>query len=139
MSRSFKLRAPFERSPTQSTQSALRLYELPLGTGPWPGTTISFPLRRAELPAADSASLATRDFLLTTLYISVKTLTKAVSTFVDSRADVSIKNKFSFSANSFASSVGTARRLPKSVLLPTSMMTMFLSAWPRSSSNHLAI
>ena len=33
----------------------------------------------------------------------------------------------------FASSVGTARRCFKSDLLPTSIMTMFESAWSRSS------
>ena len=39
-------------------------------------------------------------------------------------------------ANAFASSVGTARRCFKSLLFPTSMMTMFESAWSRSSFNH---
>jgi hypothetical protein len=36
-------------------------------------------------------------------------------------------------ANAFASSVGTALRCFKSLLLPTSMMTMFWSAWSLSS------
>lgn len=35
-----------------------------------------------------------------------------------------------------ASSVGTARRCFKSDLFPTSMMTMFESAWSRSSLSH---
>ena len=39
-------------------------------------------------------------------------------------------------ANAFASSVGTARRCLRSLLLPTSMMTMFESAWSRSSFSH---
>ena len=40
-------------------------------------------------------------------------------------------------ANCLASSVGTARRCLKSLLLPTSMMTMLESAWSRSSFSHL--
>lgn len=40
-------------------------------------------------------------------------------------------------ANPLASSVGTALRCLKSLLLPTSMMTMFASAWSRSSFSHL--
>src|SRR4051812_37454834 len=39
-------------------------------------------------------------------------------------------------ANCLASSVGTALRCRKSLLLPTSMMTMLLSAWSRSSFSH---
>lgn len=39
-------------------------------------------------------------------------------------------------ANCFASSVGTARRCLRSLLFPTSMMTMLESAWSRSSFNH---
>lgn len=39
-------------------------------------------------------------------------------------------------ANALASSVGTALRCFKSLLLPTSMITMFVSAWSRSSFNH---
>ena len=42
----------------------------------------------------------------------------------------------SIPAYSFASSVGTALRCRKSHLLPTSMMTMLLSAWSLSSFNH---
>nr|GMD42960.1 hypothetical protein CR513_53787 [Ipomoea batatas] len=71
--------------------------------------------------------------------ISVRMFMNAVSTLVASRADVSMKNRFSLSANSWASSTGTARRLPRSHLFPMSIMTMFLSAWLRSSSNHLAM
>jgi hypothetical protein len=39
-------------------------------------------------------------------------------------------------ANSLASSVGTALRCLKSLLLPTSMMTRFASAYSRSSLSH---
>jgi hypothetical protein len=39
-------------------------------------------------------------------------------------------------ANCLASSVGTALRCLKSLLFPTSMMTIFESAWSRSSFNH---
>ena len=39
-------------------------------------------------------------------------------------------------AKALASSVGTARRWRRSDLLPTSMMTMFWSAWSRSSFSH---
>lgn len=39
-------------------------------------------------------------------------------------------------ANALASSVGTALRCRKSLLLPTSMMTMFASAWSRNSLSH---
>lgn len=39
-------------------------------------------------------------------------------------------------ANALASSVGTARRCRKSLLLPTNMMTIFASAWSRSSLSH---
>ncbi len=38
-------------------------------------------------------------------------------------------------ANALASSVGTARRCLRSLLFPTSIMTMLLSAWSRSSFN----
>lgn len=40
-------------------------------------------------------------------------------------------------ANCFASSVGTALRCLKSLLFPTSMITMLLSAWSLSSFSHL--
>lgn len=52
----------------------------------------------------------------------------AVSTFVESRAEVSMKLKPLRSANNFASSVGTERKCLKSDLLPTNIMTMFWSA-----------
>jgi hypothetical protein len=48
----------------------------------------------------------------------------AVSTLVESNADVSMKLRLLASANPLASSVGTARLFPRSDLLPTSMMTM---------------
>ena len=40
-------------------------------------------------------------------------------------------------AKAFASSVGTARRCLKSLLFPTSMMTILASAWSLSSFSHL--
>ena len=49
----------------------------------------------------------------------VRMLWKAVSTLVESKADVSMKLKLFFSANAFASSVGTARRWRRSDLFPT--------------------
>merc|ERR1719209_1967964 len=52
-------------------------------------------------------------------YTSVRMLWKAVSTLVESKADVSMKLKLFFSANAFASSVGTARRWRRSDLFPT--------------------
>ncbi|KAL8171478.1 hypothetical protein V2J09_023282 [Rumex salicifolius] len=69
----------------------------------------------------------TTDLLRRSL-ISVNIVKKAVSTLIASSADVSIKKRFSLSANSLASSVGTALRELKSDLFPTSMITMFLSA-----------
>ena len=89
-------------------------------------------------------------------YTPVRMVWNADSTFDASSADVSMKDR-PFSAvrvrrmsevalhendegygpaNAFASSVGTARRCFKSLLFPTSMMTMFESAWSRSSFNH---
>jgi hypothetical protein len=63
----------------------------------------------------------------------VRMVWNAFSTFEASSADVSM-NESPFSAEkALASSVGTARRCFKSDLLPTSMMTMFESAWSRSS------
>ena len=53
------------------------------------------------------------------IYLPVRMLWKAVSTFVESKADVSMKLKVFFSANPLASSVGTARKCLKSDLLPT--------------------
>ena len=86
--------------------------------------------------------------------LPVRIVWKADSTFDASSADVSMKDRL-FSARSngyssgrevearyvlakvFASSVGTARRCFKSLLLPTNMITMFESAWSRSSFSHL--
>ena len=53
---------------------------------------------------------------------------KAPSTFVASSADVSTNDSLFCSANAFASSVWTSRKCFRSHLLPTSMITMFLSA-----------
>src|SRR6266404_1209824 len=84
--------------------------------------------------------------------MSVRIVWNADSTFDASSADVSI-NDSPFSAahhqksqltsleggepnppaKDFASSVGTARRCLRSLLLPTNMMTIFESAWSRSS------
>lgn len=66
----------------------------------------------------------------------VKIFWNAVSTFVESKADVSIKLSPLRSANDLASSVGTARKCLKSLLLPTSIITIFWSAWSRNSLNH---
>lgn len=66
----------------------------------------------------------------------VRIFWNAVSTFVESKAEVSMKDKPFFSAKALASSVGTARKCLKSDLLPTSMMTMFWSAWSLSSLSH---
>ncbi|GAB2221558.1 hypothetical protein Droror1_Dr00012742 [Drosera rotundifolia] len=96
------------------------------------------PLRRPA-PAPSRSPFAKRDFLLTVQYISVRTVKNALSTFVVSKADVSMKNRLSLSANSLASSTGTARREAKSHLLPMSMITMFLSACPLNSSSHFAM
>ena len=60
-------------------------------------------------------------------------LWNAVSTLVESSADVSINDKLFCSAKARASSVGTARRCLRSDLLPTNMITMLASAWSRSS------
>ena len=82
--------------------------------------------------------------------IPVRMFWKASSTLLASRADVSMKERLlspakrekvsqqssgaekggrvCILANCLASSVGTARRCLKSLLLPTSMMTMLLSA-----------
>ncbi|CAA7400967.1 unnamed protein product [Spirodela intermedia] len=51
-------------------------------------------------------------------------------------AEVSRKNSPSFWANSLASSVDTDLWSSRSLLLPISIMTRFLSAWLRSSSSH---
>lgn len=86
--------------------------------------------------------------------IPVRMFWKASSTLLASSAEVSMKERL-FSpierkcqrqtmqackenslANCLASSVGTARRCLKSLLLPTSIMTMLESAWSRSSFNH---
>ena len=49
----------------------------------------------------------------------MRILWKAVSTLVESSAEVSMKLRLFFSANAFASSVGTARRWRRSDLFPT--------------------
>lgn len=49
----------------------------------------------------------------------------AVSTFVESNADVSIKLNPLRSANVLASSVGTALKCLKSLLFPTNIITIF--------------
>lgn len=78
-------------------------------------------------------------FLLMILYISPKIIWKAFSTLVASSAEVSMKERPSFSAKFWASSEATARRCSRSVLLPISMITMFESAWSRSSLSHRLI
>lgn len=50
------------------------------------------------------------------------------STLLASIAEVSMKLKLLSAAKVLASSVGTARRCLRSLLFPTSMMTMLLSA-----------
>ncbi len=79
-------------------------------------------------PAAIVDSSEARAFLLTILYISVIILWKAFSTFVDSKADISIRERSSFSKKDFASSVETPHRCLRSDLLPTNMITMLESA-----------
>lgn len=98
-------------------------------------TTMVSPLGK---DVAGGLSTVSRVFLLTTLYIWVSTSMKALSTFKDSRAEVSMKYIFSFSANSLASSVDTARKCRRSALFPTSMTTAYASVWSRSSFNHLS-
>ena len=66
----------------------------------------------------------------------VRMLWNAVSTLVESRAEVSINESWLDSAKDLASSVGTALRCLRSDLLPTSMITMLASAWSRNSRNH---
>ena len=51
-------------------------------------------------------------------------LWNAVSTLVESRADVSMKESWLDSAKDFASSVGTALKWRRSDLLPTNMITI---------------
>ena len=101
--------------------------------------TSSFPtLMVCPFGTVAASSPVSRAFLLTTWYIWVSTSVKAFSTFVDSRAEVSMKKVLSFSAYALASSVETARKWPKSALFPTSMITMLESVWSRSSFNHLS-
>ncbi len=88
-------------------------------------------------PAVADSSDA-RAFLLTIRYISVKILWNAFSTFVASKADVSMKERPSFSEKACASSVETPRRCLRSDLLPTNMITMLESAWSLSSFSHLS-
>uniref|UniRef100_A0A7N1A7V2 Uncharacterized protein n=1 Tax=Kalanchoe fedtschenkoi TaxID=63787 RepID=A0A7N1A7V2_KALFE len=85
------------------------------------------------------SSLGSSAFRLTTRYIWVSTSVKAFSTLRDSRAEVSIKKMPCFCAKAVASSTETARRWRKSALLPTSIMTIWESVWPRSSVSHLSI
>lgn len=79
----------------------------------------------------DSTSLSYRP-----VHLPVRMLWKAVSTLVESRAEVSMKDSPSFSANALASSVGTDRRWRKSDLLPAtgckllSVMKRMLSPFP---------
>lgn len=88
----------------------------------------------------------------------VRIFWKASSTLLASRAEVSMNDRllspalpsahsnvprslltvgYNLLANCFASSVGTALRCLKSLLFPTSIITIFASAWSRSSFNHL--
>jgi hypothetical protein len=67
------------------------------------------------------------------LDLPVSSFWNASSTLLASKAEVSMKLNPFCTANSRASSVGTARRCLKSLLFPTSMITMFVSAWSRSS------
>jgi hypothetical protein len=92
----------------------------------------------ADFPFAKLSS-ARSDFLLTNLYTSDNTLKKADSTFVESRAEVSRKNNPCFSANSFASSVRTWRKLLRSDLFPTNIIVMLVSECDFSSSSHLCV
>uniref|UniRef100_A0A0A9AFL8 Uncharacterized protein n=1 Tax=Arundo donax TaxID=35708 RepID=A0A0A9AFL8_ARUDO len=102
-----------------------------------PGTRTFFPAIAGAAPLLFGSD--TMFFLLWILNISVKTVWKALSTLVACSADVSRKKRFSFSANSLASSVLTALCSSRSLLLPTSIITMFLSAWARSSSSQRGI
>uniref|UniRef100_A0A0A9HWH6 Uncharacterized protein n=1 Tax=Arundo donax TaxID=35708 RepID=A0A0A9HWH6_ARUDO len=124
-----------DKQQTQTNWSGyMELQHLLLGIS-WagPGTRTFFPASDGAAPLAFGS--AAMFFLLWILKISVKTVWKAFSTLVACSAEVSRKKRFSFSANSLASSVLTARSSSRSLLLPTSMMMMFLSAWPRSSSS----
>lgn len=100
-------------------------------------------------------SLSTNRTMFRTFFLPVKIRWKDNSTLVASSAEVSINERpfsaislkhehFSFStiflmdhlpANCLASSVGTALKCLKSLLFPTSMITIFESAWSRSSFN----
>jgi len=66
----------------------------------------------------------------------VRMFWKASSTFVASRALVSMNESAFFSAYSLAASVGTSLKWRRSLLLPTSMMTMLGAAFSRNSVNH---
>ncbi len=104
----------------------------------WLGRLIFVPDGTADFPFAKLSS-ARSDFLLTNLYTSDNTLKKADSTFVESRAEVSRKNNPCFSANSFASSVRTWRKLLRSDLFPTNIIVMLVSECDFSSSSHLCV
>ena len=67
------------------------------------------------------------------------TISNAVSTLVLSRAEVSINANYSFSANSAAVSYLTALKCLKSLLFPTTMITIFSSALDFNSDNHLTM
>lgn len=100
-------------------------------------TSIVWPLDGSVVEALP-ISPASTDLLLTIRYIWESTSVKALSTFVASNAEVSMKYKDSLSANDFPSSVGTRIRCRKSHLLPISITTMFGSVWSLNSFNHLA-
>lgn len=93
-----------------------------------------------EVPVAGAATASSeaRVFFDTMWYISVNIRWKACSTFVASRAEVSINESPSFSQNAFPSSVWTALKWRRSLLFPTSIMTILLSAWSRNSLSHLS-
>ncbi|EFH56700.1 predicted protein [Arabidopsis lyrata subsp. lyrata] len=68
------------------------------------GITIFFPAIDPALFESPRFSLVARFFLFTVLKISVKSVLKEFSTFVEFSAEVSRKKSPSFSANSLASS-----------------------------------
>ena len=63
----------------------------------------------------------------------------AVVTFEQSRADVSNRAIYSFSAYAAASSVVTPRSFAKSLLLPINMVHMCSAPWSRSSFSHFSM
>lgn len=76
-----------------------------------------------------------RTFLLTLLYISRITISKALLTFVESRADVSMKNNPSASARLVPSSTVTSLMFSKSHLFPTSIIATVVSEWAANGLN----